>query len=196
MLFTVEEDLDLCISLDLTSAQLMFIKMLVKDPTLNKPEWKKKSYELTLKFQNLTKKKGLDPLELADLISRGIIEDHNEIGKSFYDYYELDGQFLDMFSLKVYPMCSELFDNYPTEFTNDGRTFLARTSSAEEISVEYLRAIRKDPEEHKKVIDDLKWAVKNNLIKVGLKKFVLVRYWEQIRKLRNTHKTSSNARII
>lgn len=197
MLFTVEEDLNLCIELELTSNQLMFIKMLARDPSCNNPEWKKKSYELTMKFQNMTKKKGLDPLELADLISREIIMDFNDIGKSFYDYFELGEKFKNKFELKVYPMPNQLFDAYPTTFVSESKTFMAKTASPQEISVEYMRAIGKNEEEHKRVLEDLKWAVDKKLIKIGLKKFVLLKYWEQIRKLRNQHiNKKSNVRII
>jgi hypothetical protein len=60
-----------------------------------------------------------------------------------------------------------------------------------------MRAIKKDEEEHKRILDDLAWAVDKKLIKIGLKKFVLVKYWETIRTLRNKHvSANSNARII
>jgi hypothetical protein len=133
MLFTVEEDLKLCKELELTPYQLMLIKMLIKDPTKNKPEWRKQSDRMSMDFQHTCG--GIPPLELADLISRCIIDDFNDMGKSFYEYLEVTPEFYAKFSLKVYPISAQLFDAYPTQFNNDGKTFFARTSSPEEISV-------------------------------------------------------------
>jgi len=195
MLFTVEEDLKFCKELELTPYQLMLIKMLIKDPSLDKPDWKKKSYKMSMEFQHVCG--GIPPLELADLITREIIIDCNDIGNIFYDYLEVSKEFYNKFSLKVYPMSAQLYDAYPTQFENNGQTFFSRTSAPEDIAVEYMKAIRKDENEHKKILEDLKWAVDNKLIKLGLKKFVTSKYWETIRKLRNKHvNANSNARII
>jgi hypothetical protein len=191
MLHTVEEDLELCKEFKLSPAQLMFVKMLVKDPAYDDPDWKKKSYKMSLEYKAVLG--GLDPDELADLVAREIIEDLNDFGKSLYDYYEINPKFAGNFELKVYPMPMELFDRYPGMFRgSNGRDFIGRTCSAEEIALEYLRAIDKDPEEHKRVIQDLEWAKKNNGIILGLQKFVLTRFWEVIRKSRNTHSNKAS----
>lgn len=196
MLHTVEEDLELCKEFKLTPAQLMFVKMLVKDPAYNDSEWRKKSYRMSLEYQNVMD--GLSPEEMADLVAREIIDDFNDLGKSLYDCYEINPKFACNFELKVYPMPMELFDRYPGTFNGtNGRPFIGRTCSAEEIAKDYLRAINKDPEEHKRVIDDLEWAKNNNGIVVGLQKFVLTRYWEVIRKARNTHSNkASDVKIV
>ena len=182
MLFTVADDLQFCKELDLTPGQLMFVKMLVRDPTFDDPGWKIQTYKLSKMFEETTS--GLTPDEISDLISRDIIIDHNEIGKTQYDYYEINPEYAHKFSLKVYPMPYELFDRYPDDFSVGGRKWIGRNASAEEISKDYLRAIANDPEEHKKVIEDLEWAKKNNGIVVGLRKFVTTHYWKVIRKNR------------
>jgi hypothetical protein len=196
MLFTVEDDLRLLTELELTATQLLFIKMLVPDPTYSGSDWKKLSYKMSIEFQNTTK--GLTPEELADLISRDIIIDLNDHGKAFYDYFELSPKFLRHFSLKVYPMPVQLLDAYPTRFKgSDGRYFLGITASAEEIAKDYLRFINNDIEEHKKILDDVAWGIKNNAIQLGLKKFVLTKYWLVIREARlKKQNTAADVKII
>ena len=196
MLHTVEDDIALCREFKLTPAQLMFVKMLVPDPTYDDSEWKKKSYKMAIEYQKATK--GLKPEEIADLISRDIIIDHNDYGKCEYDYYEINPKFRKHFHLKVYPMPRELFDSYPIEIqSHDGRKFVGRTCSEYEMAKDYLRAINNDPEEHKQVMADLMWGKENKKILVGLKKFVTTRYWLLLRDKRNTQQSNtSNVTII
>jgi len=182
--------------LKLTPTQLMFVKMLVPDPTYDEAEWKKISYRLTLEYQNEIG--GLSADELADLVSRDVIIDHNDLGKTLFDMYEINPKYARKFSLKVYPMPRELADSYPTRFKgSDGREYLGANCSAEEIAKDYLRAIGNDPEEHKRVLDDVAWAKEKNAIKVGLKKFVQTRYWRIIREDRTSNNnTVSDVTII
>lgn len=197
MLYTVKEDLELCKEFKITPRQLMFIKMLVKDPSMEDGEWRKLSYAMSNEFQD---KVGLSAHELADLIARDIIIDYNTIGsKIFYDCYEINPKFSHKFMLKVRPMASELEDAYPSFLLINGQKYIARNASAEEIAPMYLKAIEKNPEEHKRVIDDLKWAVENNVLSIGLRKFVDTKFWKAIRELRengDNAKHTSDVRIL
>jgi hypothetical protein len=183
MLHTVENDVELCEHFKISPGQLMFIKMLVKDPTYNDAKRSLKAHELAMRFQNVIG--GLPPDELSDLVARDIIIDTNYPGKQFYEYYEINPRFANQFDLKVYPMPQELVDKYPAIFYSNNQRFIGVTASAEEIAKDYLRAINNDIEEHKKVIDDLLWAKENNGIIMGIKKFVLTKYWNVIRESRS-----------
>lgn len=196
MLHTIEEDIALCKEFKLTAAQLFFLKMLVKDPAYDEAEWRKKSRHLRAEYQRILG--GLSAEELADLVSREIIIDDNDIGQTVLSFYEINPTFASRFELKVYPMPMELLDRYPARFRgSDGRWYIGITSSAQEIAMDYLRAINNDPEEHKLVMEDLEWAKKNNGIVVGLKKFVLTRYWRVIREARKKNSTqSSDVQIV
>lgn len=192
MLYTVKEDLDLCIELKLTPAQLMFVKMLIPDLSLDESERRKRGYALSIKYQR--ELKGLKEEELSDLLARDIIIDFNDMGKCYYEYYEINPKYYTKFALKVYPMVTELYDLYPAVFINEvGKEFIARNCSDQEIAQDYLRAINKDPEEHKRVIEDLKWAKNNNAIALGLKKFVQTKYWLAIRELRKRKGNSKSS---
>lgn len=190
MLHTVENDVELCKEFEITPAQLMFIKMLVQDPTYDDATWRRKSYKMSMEYQNVIG--GLSADELSDLLARDIIEDHNHPGKMLFDYYEINPKFSNKFELKVYPMAQQLVDNYPGVFHSNGQRFIGVTASAEEIAKDYLRAINNDPEEHKRVLSDLQWAKENNGIVLGIKKFVLTKYWNVIRESRSkkTNQTS------
>lgn len=192
MLFTVKDDLDLCVELKLTPAQLMFVKMLVPDMSKEESERRKAGYAMAIKYQKQLG--GISPDELSDLLARDIIIDHNDHGKSFYEYYEINPDFNYKFRLQIYPMVQELHDAYPNFFQNGaGKEFVAKSCTLEEIALDYLRAINKDPEEHKKVIKDIEWARQNGAIVLGLKKFVGAKYWNAIRELKKKTGTSKNS---
>lgn len=197
MLYSVREDLDLCKEFKLTPRQLMFVKMLVKDPSMDEGQWRKASWAMSLQFKE--EMGGLTANEIADLQARNIIIDYNEFGQTFYDSFEINPKFVSKFMLKVYPMVSQLYDRYPKFFKIKGERYIGRNATLQELSVEYLRAINKDPEEHNRVMDDVKWAIENDAIIMGIKKFVGTRYWEAIRELRKesgNNKFVDNVRIV
>lgn len=196
MLYTVKEDLELCKEFKISPRQLMFVKMLVKDPGIEDKEWKKKSYAMSLEFQDRIK---MSADELSDLIARDIIVDYNTVGSPiYYDCYEINEKFNHKFALKVYPMSSQLFDIYPKFGVIDSQRYSLRNASPEEIAPSYMKAIGKNPEEHDRIIDDVKWAVEKDCLKIGLKKFVDTKHWEAIRELRKTNTTNfvSDVKII
>lgn len=198
MLYTVKKDLDLCIEFKINAGQLMFLKMLVPDLTVSKADSRKAGYAMSMQFKN--ELKGIPTKDLVDLIARDIIIDHNDAGKTLYEYYEINPRFYYKFSLSIYPMVNELHDSYPDFFYDAaGVKYVAKGCSAEEISLDYLKAINNDPEEHEKVIEDVLWAKNNKAIVMGLKKFVAAKYWTAIRELRvksGSYKQNSNVRIV
>ena len=187
MLYTVKEDLELCRDYKLSPMQLMFIKTLVNDPSLSEGEQAKEKNSLGLKFQTIFSKmnKSILASELSDLISRDIIIDHNHGDVVYFDLYELSGKWRNKLRLAIYPMPQELWDKYPLTGKINNSEYVARNISPEDLAKMYLKAIDKDPEEHKKVLDDLDWAIKNDELKVGLKKFVEIKYWLIIRSVRS-----------
>ena len=182
MLFTVKEDLELVRNLKVTPKQLMFLKMLVRDYSMDDSTWTRYSAAMALEYQHLCP---LTPEELSDLIKREIIVDFNQKGHLFYDSFEIHPKFLKKFTLQVTGFPSQLWEAYPYRIVKDGFEFFAKTASAEEIAKDYLKAIGKKQEEHEKVLDDLQWAIKNNALPMGLKQFVSSRYWLFIREQRS-----------
>lgn len=181
MLFTVKDDLNLIRELKINPKQLMFVKMLARDFSMSDSEWTRYSAAMTLEYQQLCP---LTIAELEDLIKREIVIDVNQKGEKFYDCFEIHPKFLRKFVLQVTGFPSELWDLYPYRISKDGFEFFAKTASVEEIAKDYLKAINNKQEEHEKVISDLKWAIQNNALPIGLKQFVGSRYWLYIRELK------------
>lgn len=182
MLFTVKEDLILLRELKLTVNQLMFIKMLVRDFSQDERTWRRSSYAMSLEFQTLCP---LSAEELGSLIERDIVIDLNDgKGKIYYDCFEINPKYQRKFALKITGMPSDLASAYPYEIDTGTFKFLGKDASAEEIGIDYLKAINKSEEEHERVMDDLRWAIEYNKLECGLKKFVKIRYWLHIRDLR------------
>lgn len=182
MLFTVKEDLTLLRELKLTVNQLTFIKMLVRDYSMNESEWRRSSYAMSLEFQTLCP---LSTEELVDLINREIIIDLNDTkGKIYYDCFEINTKYQRKFTLKIVGMPSELVDAYPYEIDTGQFKFFSKDASADEIGEDYLRAINKSETEHEAIMQDLAWAKHHNLLPVGLKKFIKSRYWLHIREIK------------
>lgn len=195
MLHTIEDDIRLCKEFNLSAGQLFFLKMLIKDPTYEEDEWRRKSRQLREDYQKHLKHLSED--ELSDLVARNIIIDDNDMGVTIFAFYEINPIYANKFELRVMP-AMDLVDNYPGTFKgSDGKTYIGTNVSAQEIAKDYLLAINNNMEEHKRVLEDLRWAKKNNGIVLGLKKFVQTRYWRVIREARlNASNKSTDVRII
>lgn len=182
MLFTAKEDLKLIKELKLTPNQLLFVKILVRDFSIEESVWRKQCYANALEFQTM---KFLSKEEFLDLIKREILLDFNRPGDPFfYDCIELNPKYLRKFVLQVTGMPTELCDAYPYQLTVGTTTFFARDVGPEVISQTYLKNINKSVEEHERVLDDIRWAIENKVLATGLKKFVESKFWIHIRTLR------------
>lgn len=190
MLFNIEEDLNLCQELKLTARQLMFIKILYRDPKLDKKEWRLKSYEMSLRFQDLSP---LTTDELNDMVERDIIIDLNTgNGKIYYDSFEINPRYKKKFSMNIVSWVSELFDVYPKFFYMEGRRFNAITTSEDDIAECYLKAIGKRRDVHEEVILLIKEAADDSAITMGIEKFIKTKHWLSLRVLKQESKRITN----
>ena len=163
MLFTVKQDLELLRTLNLTTRQLMFVKMIIPDDSIEESVWKRRSYAMALEFQDLCP---MEHEELIDLITRDIVVDYNDLGQRItYDNYEVNPKYLAKFKISVIGKPSQLFNTYPNFFDNGTVRYNAKDAGPEEFAPMYLKAIEDDDEE-------------------GIKKFVSTRGWNGIRELR------------
>lgn len=189
MLYTAEDDLRLCTTLDINPTQLMFIKMLVKDPALSDQDWKRKTYERALHFGNAVK--GIKPADIADLVNRNIVVDHNTTRVKQYDYYDIHDKFHSLFRLHYKGMPQDLIDAYPEYITIEGKKFSTKGVSDHAIALTYLKAINNSPEEHAEVLLDVEYGKRHDLIRTGIIKFVNGALWRGIRTVRLSNITSN-----
>lgn len=197
MLYTIKDDIRLCRELSISLKQLSFIKLLIRDLSLSVADARKASYKLALEFQH--ELGGMTKEELQDLSKREIVTNHNDRGKSDYDYFEINPKYLNKFTLKVMGMPRDLMNAYPDFFFDaQGKRYVAKGCTEAEIAEDYLRAINNNEEDHQRVIADVKWAIENGAIVMGLKKFVGARYWLSVRALKNVvqPKGSVNGTIV
>jgi hypothetical protein len=200
MLFTVKDDLRIIKKLKLTPRQLIFLKILMPDPRLpTEGERRREVFARSLEYQELSP---LSADELADLISRDMIVDLNKPGAAvYYDSFDINDKFKRHFALKIIgTKAEELVEAYPTKLRLDGSldSFNARNAGPEEIAEDYLKAIKDDDKVHDRILDSIKWATDNNVLSIGLKKFVTTRHWhyiEELRKRSGSSKDYSDVRI-
>ena len=142
MLFTVKQDLELLRTLNLTTRQLMFVKMIIPDDSIEESVWKRRSYAMALEFQDLCP---MEHEELIDLITRDIVVDYNDLGQRItYDNYEVNPKYLAKFKISVIGKPSQLFNTYPNFFDNGTVRYNAKDAGPEEFAPMYLKAIEDD----------------------------------------------------
>lgn len=83
----------------------------------------------------------------------------------------------------------ELFTAYPTMLYINGKYMPLRNitksfSTLDDFYFSYSTQISHNPETHKKVMEILDWAKKNNKINYGICEFVLSHKWEELAKLK------------
>jgi len=184
MLFDIEKDLFLLKELSMNPKQLCLIKVLIPDPRLTERQNQERMY----RQNNMMKEAKMIPThnDLADLVSREIIIDYGKIGSAIqYAELEINPAYMKHLSLKVKGAPTELFDAYPEWFHIQHKRFNAKDGGPVDFALEYLRAIDGDMEEHARILEDLKWAIKNNEVNSGIMKFVKTRRWNAIREIRN-----------
>lgn len=201
MLFTFEDDLRLCSLLKINPTQLMFMKALVRPPHTNVQDWKRSSYAKALRagdMINVEKKELIK--QISDLIAKEYVIDLHT-GSTFqsFDYYEITEKVSDFFDIHYRGMPGQLHDAFPFTFSREGKEYHAKSCSEHDIAIEYLKSIDNNIETHKQVIDDVKWAIENNQISMGLLKFVNSKQWKAIRHTREKFgiiEKSPNSNIV
>jgi len=213
MIYTVEKDLELLEKFQLTPWQLMFLKILAGDSSLDSRKRIQRTCENAVKLKSIvysstneslveaklvmdravikkysSLKKELNKAitdSMTDLVERGIIINNNVPGEDYIHEFEIAPKYVGKFALSVMGMPASLHDAYPHFLSSeDTKKYPAKSCSPNEIAADYLSNIGNDPEEHEKVLEDIKWAISNKQIVMGLVKFVQSKNWLAIREQR------------
>lgn len=116
-----------------------------------------------------------------DLLTRGFIERTGETNTAIS--YRLTDKFIHIFIDKF--ECSEqLWKAYPSFIIREGKRYTLKLTDEDELRELYAKKINYSREEHDRVMEDLKYAVENNLIVGTIRNFVLSRQWNSIREER------------
>lgn len=119
---------------------------------------------------------------LDDLIKRGFIEkvDPNDV---MAQNYKITTKFSKIFCDK-FNAGNEVWDLYPRMILSQGKNFPLKLWDKNEMRETYYNRIKGSYEEHLEVLQDLKYAIDNNLIKGKLENFIKSEAWTDIRKER------------
>lgn len=122
-------------------------------------------------------------IEFNELLTNGMIERTGDTAgtKSF----RVTKKFLLIFVDK-HEAIEQLLDAYPKFYTNP--TTMIRypltTTDEDELKELYARKIKESAQEHLEVMKDVEYAKQNNLITMGILKFIGSKQWLAIRELR------------
>lgn len=78
----------------------------------------------------------------------------------------------------------ELFQHYPSHIPVDGKQMSGRSGDYDQMSLKYAELLKKSPKLHAHILELVDWAVANNLITMGLNKFLHSREWLGLEELR------------
>jgi len=121
----------------------------------------------------------LDEDEKDELIKKGFLvikKDSKELNP-----YIIGDKFAELFVDSLVAI-EELYFNYP-KFSHKGN-FPLLTMSIEEAEIKYINRIGGSRIEHKEILKDIEYGVINNLLDIGVQKFIDSEFWNSLRTLR------------
>lgn len=135
----------------------------------------------------------LDTL-LRTLREKGVLHQGYKIpeaGQPFDPYtVPFNQNFLKEMHKSAFSMGKELFDRYPMFGSIQGKMVGLRAISRKFDSLEdafrnYGKAIRWNPETHKRILDLIEWANEHNIINYTLASFIVDHRWEELKALKD-----------
>ena len=137
--------------------------------------------------------KGKDLLTMEDkgvLLQKGLIKIDRPTGLTV-----LSEKFLDIFIDKDVAT-DEIYEIYPTTMPYQGVEIPLKGMDRSVFATLYQNAIYGSREEHEEVKLDIEYAIKHNLLNIGIEKFIKSRYWLGIRQARLENKEIVNTKTV
>lgn len=141
----------------------------------------KKRLDLILKYkQRFPTEDGtmIGKFWIDDLVTKGFIVMEGNKGT-------ITLKFKQIFCNKI-DIAEELIDAYPSTMEIQGKIVPLTAIDIIVVADLYIEKILDNRQEHEEVLKDLAYAVKNNMINVSIKNFILGKYWLSIRKKRKS----------
>lgn len=129
--------------------------------------------------KNYDQQRMLDEDEKNQLIEMGFLsikKDSKELNP-----YIIGEKFAELFIDSLVAI-EELYYVYP-KFSHKGN-FPLLTMSIEDAEIKYINRIGGSRTEHKEILKDIEYGVINNLLDIGVQKFIDSEYWNSLRTLR------------
>lgn len=118
--------------------------------------------------------------DIRYLEDRGFIVDTNKKGDTYYDNFVVTQTLIDLLFGKEEDF-EDLWKLYPAFIKIDGRSIPAKSCNPDELSKKYFIILRKTSFTHSDVIETLKYCKENDLISMGIEKWVMSRQWENFK---------------
>lgn len=188
---------NICTELQITAEQLMFCIMVQEnrvqemyrytheinfDRTLERIYPKKLIKEVRETYPQFAPT--LFPYSLTmieDLIEKGYLKRYKEDDGDLVDNFIV----LDKFNTKVFNSFpeesgKEVWDAYPEFIRVDGKKLAAKSCSKDEWVIEYARKYGRYKNQHKKIMEAVKYGRESQLITWGIKKFMEAELWDYL----------------
>lgn len=178
-MIVLDEYIDFLAKHDLTQDQLLFLMLLYYNRV-----------DLIKKYkQNF-------PNEEGTMISTYLIEKLKEKGfiRINEDGLFLEDKFVDLF-VDDKLATDEVYELYPSFVLSDKGVNIPLKSMDKRIFKEiYVRKIQGSVKEHKEILKDIQYGIENDLLRMGINKFLVAEHWKSIRteRLRNNSTTKEN----
>lgn len=166
----------------------------IEDVTMDGEESKRARERLKAYFRD---KLNIIPLKecIESLMEHGMLVKHKVRDDLEWDNFNplsvsVNRHFLDKLWRYSYEMGTELWNAYPDFGDMNGKEIPLKTirkmSCREELFTYYAKSIGHDVEEHKHVIELVKWSVENQtaFTNMGIEPFVMGRIWESVESFR------------
>jgi hypothetical protein len=118
--------------------------------------------------------------QIEDLLKRGFLVKNEEgrilLGKDFLEIY-----------VDKHIATDEVYKEYPTYFNKDGADIPLSAMDRNVFANIYEDAIMGALDEHEEIIKDIKFGKANDLLNMGIEKFLKSQYWKHLRRRRLEH---------
>lgn len=180
MYFNTKLIVDFCCTHKITINEFFILYLTYKESIIEDPVKKNEEYMLIYKY--ITEVEGISTNKerIKSLEKRGFCIDKNKDSnpKYFPDQVVLTPKFYNNLFKFLGGASDEVWEAFPGTISIEGKNFPSRTISPEEFEPIYNKAIKNNPETHKKVLIALEKQKQEGNIMCGLKKWIECRYWE------------------
>jgi hypothetical protein len=149
--------------------------------------------KLPLNYKIFNERNGFDRDELQDLEDRGYVVNKNTGEDTYTDMYEVTEKFTEEIYGEKYSMWNEFLNTYPQFIFIEGKRIPAQSTDLDELKKVYFHKIGNSVKKHREVIALLIYASDQDLISMGIEKWVKGEQWRTIEAIIN-EKPKSNAR--
>lgn len=178
MIPLLDEYVEFLIEHDLTQDQLLFLMLLYYN-----------------RVDLIKKYKKNFPNDEGTMISVYLINklEEKEFIKRTENGLFLGDKFIDIF-VDERVATDEIYDAYPVFAVSDKGVNIPLKSMDKRIFREiYIGKIQGSIKEHKEVLKDIAYAVENDMLKMGLNKFLVAEHWKSIRTIRSKDKVQKSS---